>query len=159
MTPEKALSAESKAEPWHTQTAEEILVRLASSAEGLSSQEAAQRLASSGPNELREGDPISPLHLFLGQFKSLIIWILIAAGVISGVLGEVLDCFAILAIVVLNAAIGFYQEFKAEKSIAALKKLTLNLSRAGFPSTCQFTHVCCHLTVYDLGKKPLIHEE
>jgi len=101
-----------------------VLGQLASTAAGLSSQEAAQRLATNGPNELKEGKPISPLQIFLGQFKSLIIWILIAAGVISGVLGEVVDAIAILAIVVLNAVIGFYQEFNAEKSIAALKKLT-----------------------------------
>ena len=73
---------------------------------------------------MKEGRRISPFQIFLGQFKSLIIWILIAAGVISGVLGEVVDAIAILAIVVLNAVIGFYQEFNAEKSIAALKKMT-----------------------------------
>ena len=101
-----------------------MLAHLGSTATGLSAREAAQRLENSGPNELKEGKPISPLQIFLGQFKSLIIWILIAAGIISGLLGEVIDCLAILAIVVLNAVIGFYQEFKAEKSIAALKKLT-----------------------------------
>ncbi len=113
-----------KGKAWHSQSVEEVLVQLASTANGLSSQEAAQRLATNGPNELKEGKSISPVQVFLGQFKSLIIWILIAAGVISGLLGEVVDCLAILAIVVLNAVIGFYQEFKAEKSIAALKKLT-----------------------------------
>ena len=101
-----------------------MLAHLGSSATGLSAKEAAQRLAADGPNELKEGKRISPLQIFLGQFKSLIIWILIAAGVISGVLGEVVDAIAILAIVVLNAVIGFYQEFNAEKSIAALKKMT-----------------------------------
>jgi len=81
-------------------------------------------LAQCGPNELKEAKPISPLAIFFGQFKSLIIWILIAAGVLSGALGEVVDAIAILAIVVLNAVIGFYQEFNAEKSIAALRKMT-----------------------------------
>ena len=109
---------------WHSQPAEEVLAQLASTATGLSSQEAAQRLTANGPNELKEGKRISPWQIFLGQFKSLLIWILIAAGVISGVLGEVVDAIAILAIVVLNAVIGFYQEFNAEKSIAALKKMT-----------------------------------
>ena len=101
-----------------------MLAQLGSAATGLSAPEAAQRLAANGPNELKEGKRISPLQIFLGQFKSLIIWILIVAGVISGVLGEVVDAIAILAIVVLNAVIGFYQEFNAEKSIAALKKMT-----------------------------------
>src|SRR4030095_2485667 len=109
---------------WHTRPAEEVLVQLGSAATGLSTREAAQRLATNGPNELKEGERVSPWQICLGQFKSLIIWILIVAGVISGVLGEAVDAIAILAIVVLNALIGFYQEFNAEKSIAALKKMT-----------------------------------
>jgi len=113
-----------KGKTWHSQSAEEVLAEFGTTADGLSSQEAVRRLANSGPNELKEAQSISPLQMFLGQFKSLIIWILIAAGVVSGFLGELVDCIAILAIVVLNAVIGFYQEFKAEKSIAALKKLT-----------------------------------
>ena len=113
-----------KGKAWHNLSAEEVLAQLGSAAPGLSVAEAAQRLAVNGPNELKEGNRISPLQIFLGQFKSLIIWILIVAGVISGVLGEVVDAIAILAMVVLNAVIGFYQEFSAEKSIAALKKMT-----------------------------------
>lgn len=109
---------------WHSQSAEEALARLGSAATGLSSEEAARRLATNGPNELKEGERISPLQIFIGQFKSVIIGVLIAAGMISGVLGEVVDAIAILAIVVLNAVIGFYQEFNAEKSIAELKKMT-----------------------------------
>jgi Ca2+-transporting ATPase len=118
------IAVQPKSVAWHSQPAEEVLAQLASTATGLSSQEAAQRLTANGPNELKEGKRISPWQIFLGQFKSLLIWILIAAGVISGVLGEVVDAIAILAIVVLNAVIGFYQEFNAEKSIAALKKMT-----------------------------------
>lgn len=119
-----AITDQQKSKAWYNQSAEEVLSQVGSSANGLSTQEAAQRLAADGPNELKEGKRISPLQIFLSQFKSLLIWILIAAGVISGVLGEMVDAIAILAIVVLNAVIGFYQEFKAEKSIAALKKLT-----------------------------------
>jgi len=109
---------------WHLRPAEEVLAQLDSAATGLTALEAARRLAADGPNELKEGKRISPLRIFLGQFKSLIIWILIGAGVVSGVLGEGLDAIAILAIVVFNALIGFYQEFNAEKSIAALKGMT-----------------------------------
>lgn len=111
-------------EAWHSQSADDVLAKLGSATAGLSATEAAKRLAANGPNELTEGKRISPWQIFLGQFKSLIIWILIVAGVISGVLGEVVDAIAILAIVILNAVIGFYQEFNAEKSIAALKKMT-----------------------------------
>lgn len=92
--------------------------------QGLSSAEAARRLAADGPNELKEGPRVTALQLLLGQFKSLIVWLLIVAGVVSGALGETQDAVAILAIVVLNAAIGFAQEYNAEKSIAALKKLS-----------------------------------
>ena len=113
-----------KTEAWHSRSAEAALLELKSSPAGLSAQEAATRLAADGPNELKEGERISPVQIFFGQFKSLLIWILIAAGVLSGFLGETTDAIAILAIVVLNAVIGFYQEFNAEKSIAALKKMT-----------------------------------
>jgi P-type Ca2+ transporter type 2C len=129
MTPAPASAEQPKGKAWHSQSAEEALAQLGSSATGLSAQEAAQRLAADGPNALKEVKRISPLQVFLGQFKSLIIWMLIAAGAISGLLGEVVDAIAILAIVVLNAVIGFYQEFKAEQSIAALKKLTAPQAR------------------------------
>ncbi|HXV67841.1 MAG TPA: cation-translocating P-type ATPase [Nitrospira sp.] len=124
MTTAPVIDAQPKANAWHTQSAEGVLIQLGSTASGLSSLEAARRLAANGPNELKESQPISPLQIFLAQFKSLIIWVLIAAAVISGLLGEWMDTIAILTIVILNAVIGFYQEFKAEKSIAALKKMT-----------------------------------
>ncbi len=124
MTTAPSIAAQPKGKAWHSQSVEEALAQLDSAATGLSTQEAARRLATNGPNELKEGKRIGSLHIFVGQFKSVIIWILIVAGVISGLLGEVVDAIAILAIVVLNAVIGFYQEFKAEKSIAALKKMT-----------------------------------
>ncbi len=76
---------------WHSLCAEEVLAKLGSATTGLSAQEAAQRLAADGPNELKEGKRISPWQIFLGQFKSLIVWILIVAGIISGVLGKMRD--------------------------------------------------------------------
>ncbi len=120
---------EPKGKAWHNQTAEDVLLQLGSSAAGLSAQEAAKRLADNGPNELKEGNRVSALRILLGQFKSVIIWILIAAGVLSGLLGQAIDAIAILVIVVLNAVIGFYQEFNAEKSIAALKQMTAPLAK------------------------------
>jgi Ca2+-transporting ATPase len=109
---------------WHTQAPERVVEQLKTSITGLSVAEAAQRLATDGPNELKETKPINPWRLLLGQFSSLIVWILIVAGIIAGLLGEWVDSIAILAIVVLNSVIGFYQEFSAEKAIAALKKMT-----------------------------------
>ncbi len=115
---------ESSHTDWHKRPAEEVVSQLASSPTGISSQEAAKRLAADGPNALKEAERISLLRIFLGQFSSLLVWILIAAGVVVGVMGEATEAVAILAIVVLNAVIGFYQEFSAEQSIAALKKMT-----------------------------------
>ena len=100
-----------------------MLAALDSRPEGLSSGTARERLAVHGPNELRAAEGVSPWRLLLGQFRSLIVWILMAAAVVSGALGEMVDAMAILAIVVLNAAIGFYQEFNAGKAIAALRRM------------------------------------
>jgi len=108
---------------WHAMSAEAVLGRVASKREGLDAAEVVARMARFGPNELQESDPINPWSILAGQFKNLIVWILIVAGIVSGLFGEWIDCIAILAIVVMNAIIGFYQEFSAEKSIAALKRM------------------------------------
>jgi Ca2+-transporting ATPase len=111
-------------EQWHLRTAEELLSRFRSSLTGLTTQEAEQRLKTDGPNELTEERRISPFRILLGQFNSLIVWILIAAGLISALLGESIDAAAIGIIILLNAVIGFYQEYSAERSIAALRNMT-----------------------------------
>ena len=114
---------------WHGQSAEQVLATLGSEPNGLSAALAAERLASGGTNELTDVQRIGPLEILLGQFRSLIVLVLIGAGIASGVLGDAVDAIAILAIVILNALIGFYQEFNAEKSIAALRKLTAPQAR------------------------------
>ncbi|MFA5275662.1 MAG: calcium-transporting P-type ATPase, PMR1-type [Candidatus Omnitrophota bacterium] len=91
---------------------------------GLSLEEAKKRLSQYGPNQLLEKEGISPLGIFLEQFKDFIIWVLIAAALVSGFLQEWVDALAIIAIVILNAFMGFIQEYRAEKSLAALKKLS-----------------------------------
>ncbi|HLP42488.1 MAG TPA: HAD-IC family P-type ATPase, partial [Fibrobacteria bacterium] len=110
---------------WHAKPIEDVLARVGvASLAGLTEAEAGSRLMADGPNLLRESESIRPWKLFLAQFSSLIVWLLIVAGIVSGILGEIADAVAILAIVILNAIIGFYQEYSAEKSIAVLKKLT-----------------------------------
>jgi Ca2+-transporting ATPase len=91
---------------------------------GLSSGEAAHRQETYGRNQLKEAQKRSPWGIFLDQFKDFIIWILIGAAIVSGFLEEVVDALAIVAIVILNAVLGFIQEYRAEKSLAALKKLS-----------------------------------
>jgi Ca2+-transporting ATPase len=108
----------------HQRSAEASLASVNSSVSGLSSQEAERRLLIEGVNVLQEGQHISPLHIFISQFKSLIIWVLITAGAISALMGEAMDAGAIFIIVFLNAGIGLYQEYKAERSIEALKRMT-----------------------------------
>lgn len=91
---------------------------------GLSGIEAEKRQAQFGLNQLQEKKGISPLVIFFGQFKDFIIWILIGAAFVSGFLQEWIDALAIIAIVILNAILGFIQEYRAEKSLAALRKLS-----------------------------------
>jgi Ca2+-transporting ATPase len=111
---------------WYQQDFEAVLKQLNTSVEsGLSSASAARRLEEHGPNELIEKGAKSPLAIFLDQFKDLMVIILIVAAVASAVLGEVEEVIIILAIVALNAAIGFTQEYRAEQAIAALKKLAV----------------------------------
>jgi Ca2+-transporting ATPase len=100
-----------------------MLERLKSSSGGLSIQEALDRLQEYGPNELKETKKKTMIMMFLDQFKDFMIMILIAAAVVSGLIGELVDTIAIVVIVVLNAVIGFVQEYRAEKAMEALKEM------------------------------------
>ncbi len=102
---------------------QEALKDLSSSTQGLSEKEAGSRLEKYGKNEIKKGKEISPLQIFLNQFKSPVVYILLAALIISGILREVVDSVVIASILVINGVFGFAQEYKAEKSIEALKKL------------------------------------
>ena len=109
---------------FHLKKSEVVLKELNSSFEGLSSQEAINRLSRHGKNELKETKKISIAKLILEQFIDPLVLILLAAVVISFVINARNDAIAILAIVILNAIIGFSQEYKAEKEIELLKKLS-----------------------------------
>ena len=90
---------------------------------GLSSEEARKRLLEYGLNEIIEKEKKSLLMMFLDQFRDFMIMVLIAAAIISGFIGELTDTIAIVVIVILNALVGFVQEYRAEKAMAALKKM------------------------------------
>jgi len=109
---------------WHTMPPEDVLETLGSDPSGLSSARAAALLGENGPNELRPAEPPSRLRMFLGQFNDFMIWVLLAAVVISALEGEVADAIAITAILVLNGVLGFVQEFRAEQAMEALKQLS-----------------------------------
>ena len=108
---------------WHQKGLKEAVEDLGTSLQGLSSEEVRKRLDEYGPNELKEGKKKTPLMMLLDQFKDFMIIVLIASAVIAGALGEVADTIAIMVIVVLNAIIGFVQEYRAEKAMEALKMM------------------------------------
>lgn len=91
---------------------------------GLSQEEAAKRLEQFGPNQLKEKKKKSTFQLFLDQFKDFMITILVIAAIFSGIAGEWSDTIIILVIVVLNAIMGFVQEYRAEKAMESLKKMS-----------------------------------
>lgn len=109
---------------WWLQSEQEVSRNLNTDSHGgLSKSEAKKRLQEFGHNQLLEQQKISIIHLFFDQFLNFIVWILIAAAIIAGVLREWIDAFAIIAIVILNALLGFFQEYKAEKFLAVLRKM------------------------------------
>jgi Ca2+-transporting ATPase len=93
-------------------------------AKGLTAKEAQSRLENHGVNELSEGKTISPVTLFLNQFKDFMVLVLMGATLISGLLGEFLDAVTIIAIILMNGILGFIQEFRAERSLRALRELS-----------------------------------
>lgn len=121
---------------YYNKPVDDVLKELETSPKGLTDAEAKKRLEKYGPNEIKEENPISPIKIFIDQFKSFIIFILAAAVVISVIVPiyeegidhvgimDFIDAIAIFIILILNALMGFIQEFKAEKAIEALKKLT-----------------------------------
>lgn len=115
---------------WSTNESSEALAALSSSAEtGLSASEAKSRLAEFGQNEIAKGKP-TPWYVLLGrQFTSPLIYILLAAAFITGIMGHYNDVIIILAVLVINAAIGFYQERKAERAINNIKGMSAPMCR------------------------------
>ncbi len=97
--------------------------------DGLTSAAAAERLASDGPNEIARAEAKSPLSIFIEQLGSPIIWLLLVACTIAGLLGEVADAIAIGTIVLVNAFVGFFQEYRAERAVLALRSLTAPRAR------------------------------
>ncbi len=111
---------------WYQQETEEVTTTLQTSPkDGLTAAEAKHRLEKYGLNELIDRGTKSPWLILLDQFKDVMVVILFIAAIVSFFLGEFADVVVIMAIVVLNAAIGFSQEYRAEQAVAALKKLAV----------------------------------
>ena len=111
-------------QPAHSRSAETLAAALeVTPGVGLDSQRVAQRLAKWGPNALPTTPPRSPWRVLLAQFKSVMIVILLGAALLAAWVGSVKDASVILAVVVINALVGFYQEYRAERSLDALKSM------------------------------------
>jgi len=110
-------------ETWHSLAIENVFEKLGSGRNGLSQPEAEARLKIYGFNEIKEAAKRHPIFLFLDQFKSVLILILVIAALISFVLGDLADAGVITFILFINAVLGFYQEYKAEQAVRALKKM------------------------------------
>ncbi|HEX7321247.1 MAG TPA: cation-translocating P-type ATPase [bacterium] len=108
---------------YHSIDIGQILGDLDATLNGLNHDQASKRLAEVGTNEIKSLKKRTPFEMLLAQFKDFMIMVLIAAAIISGIVGEPIDTIAIIVIVVVNAVIGFLQEYRAEKAIEALKKM------------------------------------
>ncbi|SEB44303.1 calcium-translocating P-type ATPase, SERCA-type [Paenibacillus sp. GP183] len=110
---------------WYQMSPEEVLrSQQVNKQQGLTWEEALNRQKQTGLNELTEGKRVSPIAIFLNQFKDFMVLVLLGATLISGLLGEYLDAITIIAIIVMNGILGFMQEFRAERSLRALRELS-----------------------------------
>ena len=115
---------------WHAQSAAEACTQLETNpALGLPPEEAARRLTQNGPNRLTEKPPRPTWLKFLDQFRNVLTFILIGAAGLAGAIGDLKDAVVILIVVVFNAALGFHQEYRAEKTLAALKGMLARRAR------------------------------
>jgi P-type Ca2+ transporter type 2C len=114
---------------WHRLGIPEVFELLGTNQQGLSTISAEEKILEIGPNELQEGKRKSIANILLAQFKDVMILILLAAAIISGIIGDFTDGIVILAIVLLNAMIGFFQEYRAEKAMQALKQMAVTQAK------------------------------
>ena len=117
------------ASAWHSKKPEEVLSELRADPNGLSREEAERRLKEFGYNELKEKKKVTPLQIFLRQFKDIFVIMLLIATAISFLIGETVDALTIAVIVILNSIVGFVQEYRSEKAMEAMKKLTAPKAR------------------------------
>jgi Ca2+-transporting ATPase len=110
-------------EDWHTIDSDKAIQVLQTNSEGLSTSDVKKRLEKHGFNELREEKGRPPFFIFFDQFKEFLMILLLVAVFISVLVGEIIDATMIFAIVIASAMLGFFQEYKAERSLEALKRM------------------------------------
>jgi Ca2+-transporting ATPase len=114
---------------WHTKNIEQVFNEFSSKKEGLNKEQVEEKLKEYGSNKISEGKSRHPFFIFLKQFNNGLIYVLISAAVIAGLFGKWIDVYVIIAVVVVNAVIGFIQEYKAEQAINALKKMVVPMAK------------------------------
>lgn len=114
---------------WYQFDEREVFQKLETSEQGLPDSKVEKRLEEYGPNKLPEGEGISKFKIILHQFTSPLIYILLVAGIVTTLLGEYIDTGVIVAVLILNAVIGYFQEYKAETSVRALKNMMVPKAR------------------------------
>ena len=114
---------------WYQLDTSAVFTELKTRPKGLTAQEVEERLTQLGPNSLPEEAGLSRLKILLHQFKSPLIYILIVAAIVTALLGEFIDTGVIVAVVILNAIVGYFQEYKAETSVRALKSMVVARAR------------------------------
>jgi len=127
---------------WYALSIKEVFEMLGSGPDGLPTTEAENRLGKIGPNKLDDSKKKGIAGILLSQFTDVMILILLGAAIISGIIGDVTDTIVILVIVILNAILGFFQEYRAEKAMEALKQMAVTQARVfregivhGLPAT------------------------
>jgi magnesium-transporting ATPase (P-type) len=123
MTATEQASPESLTPPWHALAGDRVLAHLGVGEQGLTAGEAEQRLARFGPNRITPPRRRGPVKRFLTQFHNVLIYVLLAAALVTAALGHWVDTGVILGVVVINAVIGFLQEGKAERALDAIRNL------------------------------------
>jgi len=127
---------------WYALSIKEVFEMLGSGPDGLPTTETENRLSKIGPNKLDDSKKKGIAGILLSQFTDVMILILLGAAIISGIIGDVTDTIVILVIVILNAILGFFQEYRAEKAMEALKQMAVTQARVfregivhGLPAT------------------------
>ena len=114
---------------WHALALSELCERLSAAPAGLDAAEARRRLLAFGPNQLGEAHPVSPWSVLRAQFQNVLILILLIATALSAYLGEVVEAIAIGVIVGFAILLGFVQEYRAERALAALRRMAAPIAR------------------------------
>ena len=122
---------------------------------GLSSREVEKRLEEFGLNELKHKKKKFPLMIFLSQFNDFMVWVLLGATIISGIMGDTADAITIIIIVIVNAILGFVQEYRTERSLEALKNLDI-INKVADSVIFVFDKIEEEIAKLNLTKKELI---